>query len=145
MNPFVKTVVIGIEKLIADFEKYGQDSKKAIKKAVDRTALAVETDAKKKLKADGHIITGRLFASIHSETKQGQTYSYEDNKGENYNGSLNETIGETEAVTGTNVEYAPFIEFGTKYISADSYLGYAAVKQDKLLPERVTEELNKIK
>lgn len=136
--------VNGIEELNADFKRFGQRAKDAIKRAVDRTALAVETDAKEKLKSDGHIITGRLRSSIHSELKEGQQFTYRNDKGETFNGALNEKIGELEAVTGTNVHYAPYIEFGTKYIAADPYMGHAAVKQDKKLKDRVIEEINKI-
>jgi len=144
MNPFADIKVEGTEQLLRDFGKYRGEAKKAIKRAVDRTALAVETDARKKLKGDRHIITSRLFSSIHAETKQGQTFSYKNNKGESFDGKLHEPFNEMEAITGTNVHYAPYIEFGTKYISSDPFLGYAAVVQDKKLPERVTEELNKI-
>jgi len=134
----------GIEELASDFRRFGKQAKDAIKRGVDRTALAVETDAKEKLKSDGHIITGRLRSSLHAETVQGQQFGYRDDHGETYNGALNEKIGELDAVAGTNVHYAPYIEFGTKYITADSYLGYAAIKQDKKLKDRVIEELNKL-
>ena len=46
---------------------------------------------------------------------------------------------------GTNVHYAPYIEFGTKLIRADSYLGWAAIKNGKLIVDRIMQELNKIK
>lgn len=144
MNPFVNIKVEGVDGLLKDFEKYGQEAKKAIKKAVDRTALAIETDAKKKLKADRHIITGNLYASIHREKKTGENHG-------DY--SLDEPIGEMEAITGTNVVYAARIEFGFKGTDSagrtynqgpSSYLGYAALKQEKLNLERVEEELNKL-
>jgi hypothetical protein len=137
-------IVEGVPGLIADMKKVGVEVQKAVKRGVNRTALAIETDAKKKLTSDGHIITGRLRASIHAETKEGQSFNYSDKDGNAFDGSLREQIGEVEAVAGTNVEYAPYIEFGTSKIAADSYLGYAAVKQDKLLRERVTEEINKV-
>ncbi len=136
--------VEGIRELTADFKRFGKESDKAVKRAVDQTALAVETDAKKKLIGDGHIITGRLAASIHAESKNGQQYNYKDKKGNSYDGSLNEKIGNLEAVAGTNVHYAPYIEFGTKYITGDSYLGHAALKQEKKFKDRVEKELNKL-
>lgn len=141
----IKSIQVeGIEDLKADFRRFGKESDKAIKMAVDQTALAVESDAKKKLIGDGHIITGRLASSIHAETENGKTYTYKDNKGNTFNGGLNENLGKLEAVAGTNVHYAPYIEFGTKYISADSYLGHAALKQEKKFSERVVKELNKL-
>lgn len=141
----IKSIQVeGIEELKADFRRFGKESDKAIKRAVDQTAEAIETDAKHKLINDSHIITGRLAASIHGEYKNGQRYNYKDNKGNSYDGSLNEKIGNLEAVAGTNVHYAPYIEFGTKYITGDSYLGHAALKQEKKFKDRVEKELNKL-
>lgn len=139
-----KVEVEGIDQLIRDFRHFGKEADKAIKRGVDATALAVETDAKEKLKSDGHVDTRRLLQSIHTETKQGQQFSYRDANGATHTGSLGEKMKEDEAVAGTNVHYAPYVEFGTKYMKGDSYLGYAAVKQAKNLRERIIKELNKL-
>lgn len=138
-----KVEVEGIDQLMQDFRRFGKEADKAVKRGVDRTALAVETDAKEKLKSDGHVRTRRLLQSIHTETKEGSKYYYEAS-GESFSGSLNEKIQDDESIVGTNVHYAPYVEFGTKYMSGDSYLGYAAIKQDKKLRERIIEELNKL-
>lgn len=116
----------------------------AIKKGVDRTALAIESDAKRKIASDGHIITGRLRSSIHAELKSGERFSYSDDSGKSFDGSLEVEVDELEAVAGTNVHYAPYIEFGTKYIRADSFLGWAAMKQTKLIKARIEQEIKKI-
>jgi HK97 gp10 family phage protein len=138
-----KVEVEGIDQLIKDFRHFGKEADKAVKRGVDRTALAVETDAKEKLKSDGHVRTRRLLQSIHTETKEGTKYYYEAS-GASYPGSLNEKMQDDESIVGTNVHYAPYVEFGTKFMSGDSYLGYAAVKQDKKLRDRIIEELNKL-
>ena len=122
-----------------------EDIHRAVKKGIDRTAYAVESDAKKKLKSDKHIITGRLMGSIHAELKENQQFSYVDRNGRQYDGSLGEEIGEMEAIAGTNVEYAPYIEFGTKRFSGDSFLGWAALRQGKLIVQRILQELSKIR
>jgi phage gpG-like protein len=125
----------------------------AVKRGIDRTALAMETDAKNKLKSDGHIITNRLRASIHAELKDQEQFTYSNNQGESFDGSLNLDIGKLEAVIGTNVVYAKRIEFGfngtdslgRKYNQpASSFMGWAVLKQGKLLKGRIIEELNKI-
>jgi phage gpG-like protein len=125
----------------------------AVKSGIDRTALAMEKDAKDKLKSDGHIITNRLRASVHAELKEGENYQYSDNNGQSFDGSLNLDVGKLEAVIGTNVVYALRIEFGfngtdslgRKYNQAASpFMGYAQLKQKKLLKERIIQELNKI-
>ena len=135
-----------------DFRKFGKEADKAVKRGVDRTAMAVESDAKNKLAADGHRKTRRLFQSIHTETtnpqhpdmKSNLNYTYKDKNNESFTGSFNEKMKDDESIVGTNVHYAPYVEFGTKFMSGDSYLGYAAVKQDKKLRDRIVEELNKL-
>ena len=125
--------VEGTEQLMKGFEKYRKEAEKAIKRGVDRTAVAIESDAKSRLEGglggQRRIKTDRLRASVHAELEEGE---------------LGVPIAKNEAITGTNVEYGPFIEFGTRFMAAMSFLGFAAVRQDKKLKERVTEELNKI-
>lgn len=140
--------VEGIPGLMNDIKKFGKEAEKAVKNGVDRTAIAMETDAKKRLEGDlggtRRIKTGRLRASVHAELKQGESHGED---------SLNEQIASDEAIVGTNVVYANRIEFGfndtdklgRKYNqSGMSYLGFAAMRQAKELPRRITEELNKL-
>ena len=136
--------VRGVEQLARKFGATKEAIHKATKAGIDRTALAMETDAKNKLKSDGHIVTGRLRSSIHAELKEGASYQYSDQEGKTYDGSLKKKVGKLEAVIGTNVFYAPFIEFGTKYFGGDSFMGWAQLKQSKLLPGRIMEEIRKI-
>jgi len=153
--------------------KFGKNSAKVIKDVVNRTAIAVETDAKNRLKDDRHIITSRLRSSIHAELKPGANYAYSDSRGNSYDGSLKEKFGDLEAVAGTNVDYAPHIEFGTKphiiepkrkkvlrfFIGgkavfskkvrhpgtrASSFLRWAAERQNPLFVKRMTDALNKL-
>ena len=140
----ISAKVEGINDVVKGFRLTNEETQKAVKVAIDRTAYAVETDAKKKLKSDKHIITGRLFSSIHAEAKEGQSYDYIDNNGKSFNGSLEEPFDQkNEAIAGTNVVYAPFIEFGTKYFSGDSFLGHAATVQEPKLKKRVEDEIEK--
>ena len=135
----------GVAQLIKNIQLTSAEIHKACKRGIDRTALAIESDAKRKITADRHIITGRLRSSIHAELKEGQRFDYNDQHGNSFDGSLQESIEEMEAIVGTNVKYAPYIEYGTKYISADSYLGWAANKNDKLLKARIMHEIEKIR
>ena len=147
--------IVGLEQLKAGFEDYEKQAQKAIKKATDDTAKAVETDAKKRLKglygSVKHWITGRLAQSIYNRPSSDvSTKSY-------------------EKLVGTNVEYAPYIEFGTgdfvevpdgaesiaaQYegqgirkvnIRGDSFLNWAAVNQASKYKERIITRLNKLK
>lgn len=129
--------------LLSDLRQYGVQAKKAIKNAVNRTALAIETVAKKRLSgelgSDKHIVTGRLRASVHAELENNKSFTYRDDEGLTFDGSLNEPLGEMDAIAGTNVVYGPRIE-----IEQDAYLRYAAEVEDKRLSERIEEELNKL-
>jgi len=135
----ISATITGGTQLAAGLGRFDKEAAQAIKTAVDQTALAVESDAKKKLKADGHIITGRLFSSIHAETKEGQSFTYTSRGGSSYNGSLGQKIAKDEAIAGTNVEYGPSIEY-----DKDSFLGWAALQQKDKLVNRIKTELNKI-
>jgi len=153
MKPMANIEIKGTEELLRGFEKYRKEATKAIKRGVDRTAGMVASDAKERL-AGGlgglmRRVTGRLIASVHAEfgnkTEQPEKNTFKPVKAsEASDKNLNVTIADDEAVAGTNVHYGPYIEFGTKFISAMSFLGFAAVRQDKRLKERVIEELNKI-
>ena len=120
-----------------------------------------------------HIITNRLRASVHMEVKGMNSFrAVKDSKVSD--GSLNVSIGNMEGVIGTNVDYAEAIENGfapheikprhakvlvfkkggkmifTKKVNhpgfkGESYLRFAAEKEQTIFPDRIVEELNKIK
>lgn len=121
------------------FKKFGKDSEKVIKDVVDAVAINMSTDAKVKLKTDGHIVTGRLWSSVHPEYKPNVTYNYKDDEDESFDGSLKENFGALEAIVGTNVTYAGKIEF-----MYDSFLRWAAEKQRPLFLKRMNEALNNL-
>lgn len=68
---------------------------------LEKMALEIEAEAKKRCP----VRTGRLRASIHT-------------------GRISEKV----YYVGTNVEYAPFVEFGTRKMAARPYLRPAAKK-----------------
>ena len=150
---FIDCEILGVSGVVSDFKKYGSEAEKAIDIAVKKTGLAVESDAKKRLKgmfgSAKHWISGRLASSIY-----------------------NRKIQNGERIVGTDVKYAPYIEFGTgsvvfqnfdfdadarriasQYkgsgvrkvnIKGDSFMNWAAVNQQNKNVERIKEELNKI-
>jgi hypothetical protein len=144
-----KIEIEGVDQLVAGFGRYRKEAAMAVVKAIDKTAKAVETDAKMRLKgmmgSAKHWITGTLAKSI---------YNRETSKG--------------DRIVGTPLEYAPYIEFGAgdyvdipegleavaaqykgtkkvKGFKGDSYLNWALVNQSKKMIERIKDELNKIK
>jgi HK97 gp10 family phage protein len=92
-----------IDKAIQDFRRYNAKAFTNVEKVINTAALVVERDAKKLFKGrdddsiDGEpprVDTGRLRASItHRLTSKTGKASY--------------------AEVGTNVEYGPYLEFGT--------------------------------
>lgn len=141
-----------VQGLLRDLKGYEKESEQAINKAIHLTSLAIETDAKNRLRglfgSEKHVIFGALVRSIY-----------------------NRVIKSMEKAVGTNIIYAPYIEFGTgekvftnfdfddeakkvasqfkgkkrtKGIRGDSFLNWAAVNQEKKHIERIETELNKI-
>ena len=148
-------VLEGAYKLMLGFEKYKDESSKAVTDAVNETSLAVESDAKNRL-------AGNLGSNRH--TVHG---------GAGLLGSIyKHKVNDFEKQVGTNQNYAPYIEFGTgdlvftnfdfdanarqvasQYrgkgirkvnIRGDSFLNWAAVNQQPKLIERIENNLNKI-
>ena len=83
-----------IDDVINSLERSVEKAIKAAEKELQLTALEIERDAKLNAPVD----TGMLRASITS------------------------TGGGSEYEIGTNIEYAPFVEFGTRYMAAQPFL-----------------------
>lgn len=162
--------------LLKDLAAYGEKSRKAIRTAVVKTCYSTESTAKKRLRgmmgSAKHWITGRLASSVHTEIEGINNYqSGKDSMPGD--GNLDEPIGFLNGVVGTNVDYGPSIEFGSKPhvikarnakalafkigglmifrksvnhpgFKGESYLRYAAEVEEKKFPERIETELNKL-
>ncbi len=76
-----------LEQFGKGLRQYRRDLEKALKKAMEKTVLEIEAEAKKRCPVD----TGRLRASINPKVKS-----------------------PTEGSVGTNVEYAKYVEYGTR-------------------------------
>ena len=91
-----------------DYKDYSKEVLAAMEKGKRNALTAIgataETHTKENIKADGLVDTGRLRNSI----------SY--------------TVDGESAYIGTNVEYAPYLELGTKKITAHHYLKRAATE-----------------
>jgi len=129
--------------LQSSMKQYGRRAIKAITDGIKRTALAIETDAKRRLNGQlgsaKHWITGRLAASVHTEMEGLNSFdAVAESKQKDSN--LQETVSDMEGIVGTNVEYADKIEF-----DYDSFLRFAAERQSRKFSKRVEQELNKIK
>lgn len=100
----------GLDSLLSKINQLGGSSDKALDKAIMKAGKLVEDDAKDLCLPD----TGRLRNSIH--TKLGGAhykYSYKDDTGKEFDGSLSNLGQVHTAIVGTNVEYAAYVECGT--------------------------------
>ena len=98
-----------IDDVINSLERSVEKAIKAAEKELQLTALEIERDAKLKAPVD----TGMLRASITS-TGSGSEYEI-----------------------GTNLEYAPFVEYGTRYMAAQPFLFPAFEKGVKDLKKNI--------
>jgi len=71
--------------------------------------------------------TGRLKNSIHAVLPDSfdSSYPYTDDQGRAYDGALEMGTKPTEAIVGTNVEYAFWVEAGTSRMQGRHYLRHA--------------------
>lgn len=81
------------------FDRIARQLPQVVDKVVRKTAFEIESVAKSRAPVD----TGNLKASISTMVD-----------------------GPAHAVVGTNVEYAPFVEYGTRHMAAQPYLIPAA-------------------
>lgn len=102
-------------RIIDNIELVRRATDEAIEKALEEIGITAEAYAKL-IATQKHIVdTGRLRNSITHATKSdtGQT-NYSDNHGKTYSdGSAKGTPEAKTVYVGTNVEYAPYIEYGT--------------------------------
>ena len=111
----------------------------AVKRGLKAIGMQAESYAKMAVNqtrnaSDGHIgaiKTGRLINSItYGMDGRSGTHSYKDNEGKQY--SQNIGLAEEDSVyIGTNVEYAPFIEFGHHSYAGVHFLRDAAANHSE--------------
>lgn len=92
----------------------------AIQKALEMIGLQAEGYAKESLTASGAVDTGRLRGSITYATAAQHSSGQSPAEGSDY--TTHGKPDDDDVVIGTNVEYAPYIEFGTAKMGARPYL-----------------------
>lgn len=106
----MSATINGLDSLLRKIDALGGNAGKALDKGLMKAGKLVEGDAKDLCITD----TGRLRNSIHTKLGgSGDNYSYKDDNGNKFDGSLS-SLGEVHTVSvGTNVEYAAYVECGT--------------------------------
>lgn len=97
-----------------------QNAGKSMYEALIKVAFKIKTEAQLRLTGRGHIITSRLKNSIFVKgqkhiNRPDNSLTYTDTKGKSYKSDLSTVkLAANELAIGTNVEYAPAIEFGSR-------------------------------
>jgi hypothetical protein len=145
-----------IDTVLKSFDEYGVDAAKALGNAIYRTALNIESDAKRRLRGQlgsaKHWVTGRLASSIHTETKgyvnykiggesaivSGTSFTGNDHS-QPEDSNFGMQVDDLEALVGTNVVYGPRIE-----TDFDPFITFATNRRSPELPKKIEDELNKL-
>lgn len=113
----------------------------AVDVGLESVGILVVSHARENLQPGGHgVRTGRLKGSISYATgftKSATTSPATAADGIEHDGSENTVL------IGSNVEYAPYVEYGTKRQSAQSYLRRAAYSASKDIPKVFAEAFQK--
>ena len=117
-NDFLKRVKEADSKLLKELEQM-----------LVRSALRMERDAKKNATSKPKVQTGRLRSSI--------------------TGLVDAPLGAPRVVlraggssSGSDVDYAEYVEFGTRYIKPRLFLGRAVRSESERLPDRLSSLLS---
>lgn len=106
-------VDVDVQKALNRITRYGGQAEKGVRKAVLRSTMSIETNAKKRAPVD----TGNLRSSIK--------------------GDVNGFEGEVTA----GAEYAPFVEFGTRHNASQPFMGPAAEEERPKFNQAIREAL----
>lgn len=106
-------IEIDISSVLDDLEGLVDNADTIVSNEINKTAYKIERDAKQLCPVD----TGRL------------------------KGSITTNPGHLEAEVGTNVEYAGFVEFGTRYQSAQPYIIPAFESNVEGIEDRIAGDL----
>ena len=100
-----------------------------LERVLIRSALRMERDAKENATTDPEVVKGRLRSSI--------------------TGLVDSPLGTPRVVlraggssSGSDVDYAKYVEFGTRYIKPRLFLGRAVNAESERLPDRLSSLLN---
>lgn len=83
-------------------------------------AIGIEAEGNAKEDPNMPVDTGRARNSITwaTKTRENESFSYSDNEGNNFNDKIGTGAKECSVYIGSNVEYFPFIEEGSRTIRA---------------------------
>ena len=120
---------LSFDDFLMRFKKADSKLLKELEQMLIRSALRMERDAKKNATSDPLVQTGRLRSSI--------------------TGLVDAPLGSPRVVlraggssSGSDVDYAEYVEFGTRYIKPRLFLGRAVRSESERLPDRLSSLLS---
>lgn len=138
--------ITGADKVIHQLEELAKKSGKAVRDASIKGGFRIEADAKKNVAVD----TGRLRASLTTNwTGSGMSRATIIDPSRETKG--NDAVGQPSGgktgftvIVGTNVEYAPYIEYGTSKKGARPYLFPAFNKNQTRITKDIGEAVGEL-
>lgn len=115
------TVQTNMEAFLRELTGSSEKALNAACEELTKTAYDIEKTAKQNIKTNKTVDTGRLLGSVKTKTKKS-------------NGSV-------EAEVGTNVEYANYIEYGTRKMGAKPFLNPAFDSETAGLDQRIRQAI----
>lgn len=97
-----------VRRVMKKLDEYSAKTQLKIQKQVDKSAFNIHRNAV----SNCPVKTGRLRNSLHVKTQRNEGHRYSDNEGKGYTDTLGVRVKKGQALVGTNVEYAPRVEFG---------------------------------
>jgi HK97 gp10 family phage protein len=129
----------GGEQLIRNLQKYGDERERKVQAVIDLTAQLVRTDAIKSMKSSP--ASGRTYIRRtvrHTASSSPNPPRIDTGRLAN---SVKALVGRLEAFVGTNVEYGPYLEFGTQDIKERPWLFPAFERQRRNFVNRLREAM----
>jgi HK97 gp10 family phage protein len=117
----IEVKVEGFEELTERLETINDELKSELNEAIEEVSESIRDDAKQAAPVD----TGTLMRSIKSVLESMGTYI-------------------AKGIVGTNVEYAPYQEFGTQKMQAQPYLRPALDRNRSYIIQRLEEAVQNV-
>lgn len=132
------SVTVSIDNL-PEVQKFIRESGDKMTKSLGRIMRDASLVCMDYAKQIAPVRTGRYRSSIHLESPSKSDYRYSDNKGRSFDGGFSEKPADDEIFVGTNVEYAGFLEEGTKRMGARNIMRRGAEKAQFYIITKINE------
>ena len=131
----------GVPEMLSALKAYQVQKRGAAMRALDASAMHLVRNTKLKLSQEGGGRTYRRGTVTHVASAPGQPPAVDTGRLRSSIRTLKPNPGPLTRSVGTNVEYAPHLEHGTRTMAARPFLGPAALEERANLVKELTEAL----